>query len=139
VVSRSALMPLLSSKECNARMAEFRLSPAAERGLENIWMYTGDQWGTEQAHSYMDILTAEFNELARSRKQLRPVSISVPAIAVAMWNGTSSIFASRPTESRLSASCMNAWTHRDTYSCSSYTYWLAGIGSLGSTPGTAAR
>jgi toxin ParE1/3/4 len=26
-------------------MAEFRLSPAAERDLEGIWKYTRDEWG----------------------------------------------------------------------------------------------
>ena len=30
-------------------MAEFRLSPAAERDLESIWKYTRREWGLEQA------------------------------------------------------------------------------------------
>jgi toxin ParE1/3/4 len=30
-------------------MAEYRLSPAAERDLEGIWKYTRREWGLEQA------------------------------------------------------------------------------------------
>ena len=40
------------------RMVEYRLTPAAERDLENIWLYTRQQWGTEQA----DIYTAIFGK-----------------------------------------------------------------------------
>ena len=34
-------------------MAEYRLSPAAERDLELIWTYTVRQWGVEQADLYV--------------------------------------------------------------------------------------
>ena len=30
-------------------MAEYRLSPAAERDLEDIWTYTVEHWGADQA------------------------------------------------------------------------------------------
>lgn len=49
-------------------MAEYRLTPAAERDLEAIWTYTVQRWGPEQANRYADILTAAFAELARSPK-----------------------------------------------------------------------
>jgi len=49
-------------------MAEYRLSPAAERDLEDIATYTRDQWGTEQASRYIDRLTITFEELARAPK-----------------------------------------------------------------------
>jgi len=49
-------------------MAEYRLSPAAERDLEAIAAYTRDQWGTEQASRYMDRLFAAFDELAHAPK-----------------------------------------------------------------------
>ncbi len=49
-------------------MAEFRLSPAAERDLEGIWRYTRDQWGLEQAERYIDMLTTTFQALAQSPK-----------------------------------------------------------------------
>jgi toxin ParE1/3/4 len=47
-------------------MAEFRLSPAAERDLESIWKYTRREWGLEQAERYTDLLTAAFQVLAES-------------------------------------------------------------------------
>ncbi|WP_374310370.1 type II toxin-antitoxin system RelE/ParE family toxin [Methylocella sp.] len=49
-------------------MAEYRLSPAAERDLEHIVTYTRDQWGADQASRYMDRLFAAFDELARAPK-----------------------------------------------------------------------
>ena len=69
-------------------MAEYRLSPAAERDLEGIWIYTRKEWGLEQAERdlegiwiytrkewgleqaerYIDLLTAAFEVLAESPK-----------------------------------------------------------------------
>ena len=49
-------------------MAEYRLTPAAERDLERIWTDTLMRWGSEQANRYVDILTAAFAELAQSPK-----------------------------------------------------------------------
>jgi toxin ParE1/3/4 len=47
-------------------MAEYRLSPAAERDLEGIWKYTYGEWGLEQAELYIDLLAAAFQVLADS-------------------------------------------------------------------------
>ena len=49
-------------------MHEFRLTPAAERDLEEIWRYTRQKWGVEQAHRYIDVLTEAFAVLADSPK-----------------------------------------------------------------------
>ena len=49
-------------------MADYRLTPAAERDLESIWTYTVRQWGLEQADRYIDFLTTAFAELANSPK-----------------------------------------------------------------------
>lgn len=49
-------------------MAEYRLTPAAERDLESIWTYTAGQWGVEQAHRYIDALTQAFASLANAPK-----------------------------------------------------------------------
>ena len=49
-------------------MAEYRLSPAAERDLEGIWKYTRREWGLEQAERYTDLLSASFQELAEAPK-----------------------------------------------------------------------
>jgi len=57
-----------SSAGSAARMAEYRLSPAAERELEGIWKYTRREWGLERADRYTDLLTAAFQALAESPK-----------------------------------------------------------------------
>ena len=44
-------------------MAEYGLSPAAERDLESIWKYTRREWGPEQAERYTDMLTTAFRTL----------------------------------------------------------------------------
>ncbi len=49
-------------------MAEYRLTPAAERDLEIIWTHTVEQWGLEQADRYTDILALALAELAESPK-----------------------------------------------------------------------
>lgn len=49
-------------------MAEYRLTPAAERDLEAIWIYTAQQWNVEQANHYTGRLTAAFATLAQSPK-----------------------------------------------------------------------
>lgn len=49
-------------------MSEYRLSPAAELDLEDIWTYTVEHWGIDQANRYTDLLIAAFAELAQSPK-----------------------------------------------------------------------
>ena len=49
-------------------MAEYRLTPAAERDLEAIWTYTLDRWGVQQADRYIDTLVAVFQALSQSPK-----------------------------------------------------------------------
>ncbi len=74
-------MRLHLSRECLPRMAEFRLTPAAERDLEMIWTHTRQQWGIEQAHRYIDILTTVFAELAQS-PQTAPIWIAAEQTAL---------------------------------------------------------
>jgi toxin ParE1/3/4 len=47
-------------------MAEYRLSPAAERDLEGIWQFTYQHWGLAQADRYIDALVTVFAELAHA-------------------------------------------------------------------------
>ena len=47
-------------------MAEYRLSPEAERDLELIWLYSCEHWGIAQAHRYLDDLTARLEAVANS-------------------------------------------------------------------------
>jgi toxin ParE1/3/4 len=49
-------------------MVEYRLTPAAERDLETIWIYTTQQWDAKQANRYTDAMVAAFVELAQSPK-----------------------------------------------------------------------
>lgn len=60
------------------RLAELRLSPAAEADLEDIWLYTARTWSAEQADRYLDALEAAFEtlrampEIARERDEFDP-------------------------------------------------------------------
>nr|WP_229264226.1 type II toxin-antitoxin system RelE/ParE family toxin [Duganella sp. 1411] len=47
-----------SNSECWPPVAEYRLTPAAERDLESIWIYTSQRWSIDQADRYIDMLTA---------------------------------------------------------------------------------
>jgi len=49
-------------------MAEYRLSPAAERDLEVICKYACREWGGEQAERHTGLLTAAFQVLGESPK-----------------------------------------------------------------------
>ncbi|WP_122664678.1 type II toxin-antitoxin system RelE/ParE family toxin [Pseudomonas viridiflava] len=49
-------------------MTEYRLTPAAERDLEAIWIHTFQEWNTAQANRYIDLITTAFAELAQSPK-----------------------------------------------------------------------
>ena len=48
---------------------EYRLSPAALRDLEGIWLYTLEQWGLGQAQHYTDEITAAFDKLVNNPQQ----------------------------------------------------------------------
>ena len=69
-------------------MAEYRLAPAAERDLEVIWAYTVQRWSVEQAHRYIDILTAAFAALASRPGQPKPVTTFDLVIVTVGLSGT---------------------------------------------------
>jgi toxin ParE1/3/4 len=48
------------------KLAEYRLSPAADRDLQGIWLYTFGEWGIQQARRYTNALTAVMAELANN-------------------------------------------------------------------------
>ncbi len=50
-------------------MAEYRLSPKAQRDLEGIFDYTVAQWGLEQASRYTDLIEATCTILADAPHQ----------------------------------------------------------------------
>lgn len=47
-------------------MAEYRLTPAAQRDLDSIFDYTVAQWGLVQAADYTDRIEQACNELAQA-------------------------------------------------------------------------
>lgn len=47
-------------------MPEYRLSPAAEQDLADIWRYTNKQWDREQANRYLLGLKATCAKIAES-------------------------------------------------------------------------
>ena len=62
----------------NVPVEGYRLRPAAETDLEDIWDYTAETWGPDQADDYVrglartfDLL-AEFPEIARERTEIEP-------------------------------------------------------------------
>lgn len=54
---------------------DYRLSPLAEADLEDIWLYTADNWSIEQAERYHATFVAAFEGLASGRKKGRAVDI----------------------------------------------------------------
>lgn len=59
-------------------MSSYKLLPQTEQDLEQIWHYTVNQWGIEQANSYIDDFAQAFTLLAetplicRERAELSP-------------------------------------------------------------------
>jgi toxin ParE1/3/4 len=47
-------------------MAEYRLTPAAARDLDDIFAHTVARWGLSQAIRYTDVLIGAFADLAQS-------------------------------------------------------------------------
>jgi len=50
-------------------MAEYRLSPRAQRDLDGVFDYTVAQWGLPQALRYTDLIEAACAELAEAPQQ----------------------------------------------------------------------
>lgn len=53
----------------------YRLTPLAEADLEEIWLYTANNWSQEQADSYHRALVAAIEGLATGTKQGRPAEV----------------------------------------------------------------
>lgn len=59
-------------------LTTFRLTPAAQNDLEDIWLYTAQQWSFQQADRYTDILEDTFErllfmpEMAREHPEFDP-------------------------------------------------------------------
>lgn len=61
-----------------SNLFSYRLTPAAQRDLEDIWFYTARTWSMAQADRYTDILEDTFDrllfmpEMARERPEFDP-------------------------------------------------------------------
>ena len=58
-------------------MKTIAFSPAAQADIGEIWDYTADRWGPDQADSYTDAIRDACHALSRGEKQGRPSVISV--------------------------------------------------------------
>lgn len=54
-------------------MGEYRISPRAERDLEEIWRYTESRWSAEQADRYANALIDMIEELAANPERGRRI------------------------------------------------------------------
>ncbi|MFO7884054.1 MAG: type II toxin-antitoxin system RelE/ParE family toxin [Desulfobacteraceae bacterium] len=66
-------------------MPEYRLTPSAKSDLIEIWHYTAETWGEQQAEKYLQDIEDTLNELAanpglgRRRPEISPEYYSFPA------------------------------------------------------------
>ncbi len=54
-------------------MTRFRLSPAARRDLAQIWSYSADRWGIDQADRYTRQIEHDLNAAANGSPLVRPL------------------------------------------------------------------
>ena len=54
---------------------QYRLRPSAEDDLEEIWLYTRENWSREQADKYVRDVISVIDDLAAGRKEGRKVDI----------------------------------------------------------------
>jgi len=61
-----------------SNLTDYWLTPAAQRDLEDIWLYTAQKWSFAQANRYTDIIEDTFDrllfmpEMARERSEFHP-------------------------------------------------------------------
>lgn len=56
-------------------MKSIGFSPAAEADINEIWDYSADRWGQDQADSYTDAIRDACYSLAKGTKHGRPVDV----------------------------------------------------------------
>ena len=56
-------------------MKAIAFSPAAEADISEIWDYSANKWGADQADSYTDAIRDVCYALAQGTKQGRPVDV----------------------------------------------------------------
>ena len=63
-------------------MKSFRLNPEAEKDLESIWFYSANNWGSDQAHAYIDGLVDVFQLLADNPLMCRKQNEFTPPVYI---------------------------------------------------------
>lgn len=53
----------------------YLLSPMAEADLEQIWVYTAEEWSVAQAETYTNDIIDVFEDIASGKKIGRPASV----------------------------------------------------------------
>ena len=61
-------------------MSDLLLTPAARADLSDIWAYTADRWGIDQAETYIRAIMATCTALADARAQSRPADHIRPGL-----------------------------------------------------------
>ncbi|MFZ2883131.1 MULTISPECIES: type II toxin-antitoxin system RelE/ParE family toxin [Nitrosomonas] len=124
-------------------MAEYRLSPAAQCDLDEIFNYTFQQWGAAQAVSYIDTLKAVCTELVETplqgqdcsyiRSDYRHRHVGQPYCLLLNRD----FWCSHHPHSALSSRC---WQASVTYICRHTSCWLKHTSTLvGSWPSVDVR
>jgi len=90
-------------------MAEYRLSPRAQRDLDGVFDYTVTHWGLPQAMRYTDLIEPPAPIWPKPRSRRRAVPTSDQAIDGAVSISVLSVSGRPATVSPSSAPCISVW------------------------------
>jgi len=54
-------------------VTRYALSPAARRDITDIWLYTADRWGVDQADDYVAQIEEDLRKVARGLRIAQPI------------------------------------------------------------------
>lgn len=54
-------------------MTHYALSPAARRDITDIWLYTADRWGVDQADDYVGQIEEDLRKVAAGLRVAQPI------------------------------------------------------------------
>ncbi len=54
-------------------MTHYALSPAARRDITDIWLYTADRWGVDQADEYIAQIEEDLRKAATGLRVAQPI------------------------------------------------------------------
>jgi toxin ParE1/3/4 len=91
-------------------MAEYRLTPRAQRDLDGVLDYTVTRWGLPQAMRYTDRIEAACADLAEAPQQAQGCAKIRPSYRRRAVEQHVIYFGRPVTGSPSSVSCISAWT-----------------------------